>query len=249
MACLIGFGVAACNRQEVPTTVDVSKSAQPQFASGLPETSKEHFLGEFGGIPLQNSIERIMVRENWVSHDVGCLVSCDLEHLIVHESAVPNPKTNSRRIVILQSATADYSCMECLPALSALVYEKAVQADVQTETKWVLIESKIAFAKVGANGRINGRENPQWMIEPRGSNDFLLLLKTYNGATNRPMVVALGGMPLKRLYAEDTIGVEASAVISRENDQLFVSIVSKDAEGKASEKRLQLIDGMFKPVN
>ncbi len=251
---LCSFGlVTACNK---PADAPASNPKAPEQVSSKPKLSEaspaaltEEFVGQWDANLATPILERQLDRVVWLGKNVGCEGTCELQSVIVKEFDL-TVGTNAEKLVLMASNDATNSCHACSPAISLFRFRK-------TANGWKLSSSDMAFANLGANGKVGGDRPIETSVKALTESQIALLIDLTDAhqgfqETYQFVYVSVDGkfvQAFKEKSGEDFSGVnselknagtvwESKVDIETNND---VKTLVLSAEGKRSGKTFKTV--------
>jgi hypothetical protein len=176
---LVGFFylLTACDKPvetstSAKTTTDQA-SATAKSSSAIPRSIPTVISDEFSG-PWDTNLatpilERQLDRVVWLGKNVGCEGTCDLRSEIVKEFDLA-ASSGVEKLVLMTSNDTSNTCHACAPAISLFRFRK-------TANGWKLADSDMAFANLGANGKINGDRPMLASVQSLSESQIALLIE------------------------------------------------------------------------
>jgi hypothetical protein len=169
--CFLGL-VTACNKSaDAPASSSngpeqVSSKANSSTAAAVVLT--DEFVGQWDVNLATPILERQLDRVVWLGKNVGCEGTCELQNVIVKEFDL-TLGASPEKLVLMASNDVTNSCHACSPAISLFRFRK-------TANSWKLSSSDMAFANLGANGKVSGDRPVQASAKVLSESQIALLI-------------------------------------------------------------------------
>jgi hypothetical protein len=151
LLCLFGL-LSACNKSAdapAPSQKGTEPVASKAKASGATtSTLTDEFVGQWDANLASPILERQLDRVVWLGKNVGCEGTCELQSVIVKEFDLTLGGA-MEKLVLMASNDVTNTCHACSPAISLFRFRKTTEG-------WKLSSSDMAFANLGANGKVSG---------------------------------------------------------------------------------------------
>lgn len=245
--CLFSLATA-CNKsaeESAPgTQASDQVSSKAKSSAATPVVLTDEFVGQWDVNLATPILERQLDRVVWLGKNVGCEGTCELQSVIVKEFDL-TLGSNVEKILLMASNDVTNSCHACSPAISLFRFRK-------TANGWKLSSSDMAFANLGANGKVSGDRPAESSVKALTESQIALLINLTDAhqgfqETYQFVYVSVDGkfvQAFKEKSGEDFSGVNSeiknagtiweSKVDIETNNEVKTLVLS--AEGKRSGK-------------
>ncbi len=208
LACSLGV-LTACTKEPAPDASTAPSKLASTPGSSSNATLSDSVLGEWRSDLAKPILERQLDRVVWLGKNVGCEGVCEVQHTSVKEFDLM-VGTSPEKIVLTASNDVTNGCHACAPALSLFRFRK-------TESGWTLSSSDMAFANVGANGKVSGDRPMQASVATLSANQIAFMIDVTDAhqgfqETTQFVFVSVDGKfvpAFKEKSGEDFSGVNA----------------------------------------